>query len=57
VTSLDNGIPLCGHHHRRAHDDRFTLTILPSGEARFRRHRGTGPLLDPVSRASAVEAR
>jgi hypothetical protein len=57
VTSLDNGIPLCGHHHRRAHDDRFTLTILPTGEARFRRHRGTGPLLDPVSRASAVEAR
>jgi hypothetical protein len=40
-TSLDNGIPLCGHHHRRAHDDRFTLTILPTGEARFRRRRVT----------------
>jgi hypothetical protein len=40
-TSLDNGIPLCGHHHRRAHDDRFILTILTTGEARFRRRRVT----------------
>ncbi len=38
-TSLENGIPLCGHHHRRAHDERFTMIILPTGEARFRRSR------------------
>jgi hypothetical protein len=36
-TTLPNGLPLCGHHHRRAHDDRFTLRRLPSGEVRFRR--------------------
>jgi hypothetical protein len=35
-TSLDNAIPLCGHHHRRAHDERCTMRILPTGEARFR---------------------
>lgn len=38
-TSLDNGLPLCGHHHRRAHDDRFTMRVLPSREARFTRRR------------------
>lgn len=38
-TSLDNGLPLCGFHHRRAHDDRFTLRRLASGEVRFRRRR------------------
>ena len=36
-TSLDNALPLCGFHHRRAHDDRFTMRHLPSGEVRFRR--------------------
>jgi hypothetical protein len=35
-TSLDNAIPLCGHHHRRAHDERYSMRILPSGEARYR---------------------
>ncbi|HSE10408.1 MAG TPA: DUF222 domain-containing protein [Nocardioidaceae bacterium] len=44
TTSLDNAIPLCGHHHRRAHDDRFTMTIRPTGEARYRRRRVAGPL-------------
>jgi len=39
VTNLANGIPLCGHHHRRAHDSRFTLKYLPSGEVRYRRRR------------------
>jgi hypothetical protein len=34
-----NGIPLCLWHHRRAHDSRFDLTLLPSGEARFKRRR------------------
>lgn len=38
-TSLSNALPLCGYHHRRAHDDRFTMRVLPSGEARFRRRR------------------
>ena len=38
-TNLDNGLPLCGFHHRRAHDDQFDMRLLPSGEARFRRRR------------------
>lgn len=39
VTSVGNGIPLCGHHHRRAHDKTYDLTRLGSGEVRFRRRR------------------
>ncbi len=35
-TDLANGLPLCGHHHRRAHDRRYTMRVLPSGEVRFR---------------------
>jgi hypothetical protein len=35
-TDLDNGIPLCGFHHRRAHDGEFELEFLPDGEVRFR---------------------
>jgi hypothetical protein len=32
-TDLDNGLPLCGHHHhRRAHDTRFDLRQRPDGE-------------------------
>jgi hypothetical protein len=31
-TDLDNGLPLCGHHHRRAHDARFHLRSRPDGE-------------------------
>jgi cell pole-organizing protein PopZ len=31
-TDLDNGLPLCGHHHRRAHDTRFHLHQRPDGE-------------------------
>jgi len=38
-TDLDNGIPLCGWHHRRAHDGRYDLTRLSSGEVRYRRRR------------------
>jgi hypothetical protein len=38
-TSLQNGLPLCGHHHRRAHDERFAMLVLPSREARFTRRR------------------
>ena len=37
TTSINNAIPLCGHHHRRAHDNRYNLHILPTGEARYRR--------------------
>lgn len=35
-TDLDNALPLCGFHHRRAHDPVFDLSRLPSGEVRFR---------------------
>lgn len=38
-TSLENSLPLCGFHHRRAHDNRYRMRILPSGEVRFRRRR------------------
>ncbi len=31
-TDLDNALPLCGHHHRRAHDTRFHLRQRPDGE-------------------------
>jgi hypothetical protein len=31
-TDLVNGLPLCGHHHRRAHDTRFHLHQRPDGE-------------------------
>ena len=41
-TSLANSIPLCPWHHRRAHDDRFELQMLPSKEVRFIR-RGRPP--------------
>jgi hypothetical protein len=34
-TDLDNGLPLCGHHHRRAHDDRWDLRRHHTGEFRF----------------------
>jgi hypothetical protein len=36
-TDLDNALPLCGWHHRRAHDTRYDLRRLTSGEVRFRR--------------------
>ncbi len=38
-TDLDNGLPLCGWHHRRAHDDRWDLRRHPTGEWRFHRRR------------------
>jgi len=38
-TDLDNGIPLCGYHHRRAHDNRWDLRLHASGEYRFHRRR------------------
>ena len=38
-TDLDNGLPLCGYHHRRAHDDRWDLRQHASGDYRFHRRR------------------
>ncbi len=31
-TNLKHGVPLCGHHHRRAHDTRYELRQRPDGE-------------------------
>jgi Domain of unknown function (DUF222) len=36
-TDLTNGLPLCGHHHRRAHDTRFDLRRKPDGEWTYHR--------------------
>jgi hypothetical protein len=36
-TDLRNALPLCGWHHRHAHDRRYDLRRLPTGEVRFRR--------------------
>ncbi len=33
------GIPLCGWHHRRAHDSTYDMRVLASGEVRYRRRR------------------
>ena len=38
-TDLDNGVPLCGYHHRRAHDGDFDLTRHRGHEFRLRRKR------------------
>ena len=34
-TDLENAVPLCGHHHRRAHDARFDLRRHVTEELRF----------------------
>lgn len=31
-TDLDNALPLCGHHHQRAHDTGFDLRQRPDGQ-------------------------
>ena len=38
-TDLANALPLCGFHHRRAHDTRFDLRRLATGEVRVRPRR------------------
>ena len=38
-TDLTNALPLCGHHHRRAHDPRFDLRRHSHGDWRFHRRR------------------
>lgn len=35
TTDLTNGLPLCGHHHRRAHDPRYHTTLTSTGELRY----------------------
>ena len=37
ATDLHNGLPLCGHHHRRAHDPTFDLRRRPDGEWSYHR--------------------
>ena len=39
TTDLANALPLCGHHHRRAHDTRFDLRRHGHGDWRFHRRR------------------
>lgn len=36
-TSLKNSIPLCGWHHRRAHDSEYRVKYRDTGEVSFRR--------------------
>ena len=38
-TDLANALPLCGHHHRRAHDPRYDLRRHADGDWRFHRRR------------------
>jgi hypothetical protein len=35
TTDLANALPLCGHHHRRAHDPHFDHRHHPTGDWRF----------------------
>lgn len=39
ATDLATGLPLCGHHHRKAHDPGWDLRKHPTGEHRFHRRR------------------
>jgi hypothetical protein len=36
-TNLDNALPLCGHHHQRAHDTHFDLRRRPDGDWTYHR--------------------
>ena len=56
-TSLANTVPLCGHHHRRAHDRGYDLTDLDSGEVRFRRRRCPAAPNPPDSGGQAAAIR
>jgi hypothetical protein len=38
-TDLANALPMCGYHHRRAHDTRFDLRRHGHGDWRFHRRR------------------
>ncbi|MCR1786050.1 HNH endonuclease [Nocardioides carbamazepini] len=37
TTDLDLAVTLCGHHHQRIHDHRYTHQRLPDGDIRFHR--------------------
>jgi hypothetical protein len=37
MTTVADGVLLCGFHHHRAHDARYDATRLPSGDVRFHR--------------------
>jgi hypothetical protein len=37
ATDLDLAVTLCGHHHQRIHDHRYTHERLPNGDIRFHR--------------------
>ncbi|QYJ03038.1 HNH endonuclease [Nocardioides panacisoli] len=43
TTSLANALPLCWHHHRAAHDDRYHLTRLSRTEWELRSRRRPPP--------------
>ncbi len=50
ATSLENTVPLCGHHHRRAHDQRYLTSTVEGGQIRFRlRRRRSAPTGDQPS--------
>lgn len=52
-TNVTDGILLCGHHHRRAHDPAYATTKLANGDYRYHRRawsRPSGSL--PCSRTS-----
>ncbi len=34
-TDLDNAVPLCGFHHRRIHDEHYTVARAPDGSLRL----------------------
>jgi hypothetical protein len=34
-TNINDGILLCGHHHRRIHDPKYETTRQPDGDIRF----------------------
>jgi hypothetical protein len=36
-TDLHNALPLCGHHHQRAHDPTYDLHRRPDGEWAYHR--------------------
>ena len=38
-TDLENAMPFCGWHHRRAHDPAFDMSQMSTGEVRFTRRR------------------
>lgn len=45
-TAIENLVLLCRHHHRRVHEDGWTVELTERGEARF--HRPNGRLLPHV---------